>query len=512
MNAQTITDYIKNNSLYQIGEHAAKDVDRTTEWLKKSPNGRVFILEQLGLQLMNPNVETTKKVAPVRIYNPTNLIPQIAGVGLGLHLQRHGIIGDETYSDVVRKFNDVETHYKTNRLVKLYSELVPTSIDLISKKPVFTMSSDGVLKCSTSSKNNQGYGNARISTVWNIGGPHSVLGVGETNIFTATRYPVIDSGIGLNLETDKHPRRSWDLPKDYYEPSYTYIQSVNELQTNGITHGKLVFFTNDSLKRGRWKGPGIAINGYNSSEINGVDTRIKSEEYITLFNKLNDNTNSENFTPPTWVSGQKQDSNNMVRQPSTESADVKFGLRQTGHGTSNNQDKIMSKNQLLDNASDAQPDAVKVMFKRSGEGYLQFRGYISGLSDKWSPSYSDVTYIGRPDTFKIYNSVTRDMSFNLMIVAETKESLAGLYYRLNKLASYTMPKYNAAGIMEGPLMFLTIGNYCVNLPGLITGVDIGLDDNYPWDINEGKPMYINVTIGYDVIGPHIPDADRFQYK
>jgi hypothetical protein len=71
-----------------------------------------------------------------------------------------------------------------------------------------------------------------------------------------------------------------------------------------------------------------------------------------------------------------------------------------------------------------------------------------------------------------------------------------------------MPDFTISGMMKGPLMSLTIGNLMVDLPGYISSLSFDFADEYPWDIEVERPMYVKVDISYTVINKQMPNAAK----
>jgi hypothetical protein len=64
-----------------------------------------------------------------------------------------------------------------------------------------------------------------------------------------------------------------------------------------------------------------------------------------------------------------------------------------------------------------------------------------------------------------------------------------MYKKLNYLASSTAPNYSPQGYMRGNLAQITVGDYIVNQPGIITGLTYDLQEDSPWEIGiEANPQ------------------------
>jgi len=62
-----------------------------------------------------------------------------------------------------------------------------------------------------------------------------------------------------------------------------------------------------------------------------------------------------------------------------------------------------------------------------------------------------------------------------------------LYRKLNYLLSTLYPNYNTAGAMRGNITKLTIGDLFVRTPGILTSLNLTVDDNYSWEIALDEP-------------------------
>ena len=136
----------------------------------------------------------------------------------------------------------------------------------------------------------------------------------------------------------------------------------------------------------------------------------------------------------------------------------------------------------------ANDDAIKFIIsvvnndKPSERTWIHFRAFISGFSDKFAASYNASSYVGRAEQFFNYKGFKRDISFNLRIAAQSKQEQKPLYEKLTYLASLTAPDYSDAGFMRGNLIYLTIGDYLVDVPGIFNGMSLGGFDESPWEI------------------------------
>jgi len=138
-----------------------------------------------------------------------------------------------------------------------------------------------------------------------------------------------------------------------------------------------------------------------------------------------------------------------------------------------------------------QKDLIKFGFRvinnndPSSVELLQFRAYLTNISDNFNPSWDSVKYIGRGEEFYNYTGFSRNVSFNLAFAALSREELIPLYEKITYLASLTAPDYTDNGYMRGNIVKLTIGDYIANQPGVIDSLSYSLEDGV-WDIEDGR--------------------------
>ncbi len=114
--------------------------------------------------------------------------------------------------------------------------------------------------------------------------------------------------------------------------------------------------------------------------------------------------------------------------------------------------------------------------------YIHFRAYLTGLSDSYGADWSDIRYVGRGEKFYSYNGFSRDLGFSLQVPVMSKNEQSAVYSKLNYLASLMAPDYTQGGFMRGNLVKITIGDYIIDLPGIIRGINYDFPDEAGWDI------------------------------
>ena len=121
------------------------------------------------------------------------------------------------------------------------------------------------------------------------------------------------------------------------------------------------------------------------------------------------------------------------------------------------------------------------LFGEEKDDVIVFRATVKGIADSFSPSWSTVSIMGRPDGPAIYSSFERNVSFNFTVAATSREELVPMWRKLNYLTSYTMPIYGA-GRPGGALCRMTIGDMFYNTPGYFTGMTVSVNDEASWDL------------------------------
>jgi len=167
---------------------------------------------------------------------------------------------------------------------------------------------------------------------------------------------------------------------------------------------------------------------------------------------------------------------------------------------------------------DHEKDFIKFKFKDLiNNKWIIFRAALGSISEEFSPEWSSERYIGRPDQVHVYQGVNRSLSFDFMIVPHTRQELPILWEKLNYLVGLTYPTWKNIGDfgkrMESPFMNLTIGDMYVNTPGFLSGLSVTVDDNSPWEIEEGfqLPHAINVSCEFTHIGRHTLASQGIHY-
>jgi hypothetical protein len=206
------------------------------------------------------------------------------------------------------------------------------------------------------------------------------------------------------------------------------------------------------------------------------------------------NPNADRSDPYTRTSidgaGQEQDRGNIDSALGDIKTKGRFGIS-NANGFRGDKITAIDYNAKSISQNDIYPDGVRdfIKFYFSGidlyddgkDNVIVFRSTIKDLADSFSPSWSTVSIIGRPDGPAIYSSFERNISFNFTVAATSREELVPMWRKLNYLATFTMPIYGG-GKPGGALCRMTIGDMFNNTPGYFTGLTIGVNEESSWDL------------------------------
>jgi hypothetical protein len=145
--------------------------------------------------------------------------------------------------------------------------------------------------------------------------------------------------------------------------------------------------------------------------------------------------------------------------------------------------------------------------------HLYFRAFIDQFSDSYKPKWDGYKYVGRAEEFYRYSSFNRDISLGFTIAAFARAEMIPLYQRINKLVGITAPSYSDIGLMRGNIVRLTVGDYLVSVPGIITGLTLTPIFDAGWDINRDNSGSVQ-TMGVDGYTGQLPMAikvDSFNF-
>lgn len=157
--------------------------------------------------------------------------------------------------------------------------------------------------------------------------------------------------------------------------------------------------------------------------------------------------------------------------------------------------------------------------------YIHFRAFINSFEDNFTADWKGTNYMGRGEKFYKYGGFDRKISMGWTVAAQSKQELIPMWQKLNYLASVTAPDYSSTGYMSGNLITLTVGGYLYEQVGIMTGLNLSVPDESPWDIAisdtptatrdasvKEMPMICNVS-GFNFIPIHnfVPKVQSNDY-
>jgi hypothetical protein len=469
------------------------DTVRIGKWLKDLSKGPLWIAKQIGLQLSNPKLETSGIGGlfggPTRIYNlGLNTLAQVPVGAFGIHFDRHGITpiqSENTKYLAVAQANNRSTGAKDNRLVELKNKF------------------------------NSGLPPAGnfFNTINNlqpirkyVGGPHSVYGIGQTIIKRVD--------IGRTPESnDKNNNHKPTLESQF---AFKYSKGL------GIGNNSISKYFNSIPDENTIK-QGIDLNSVDDEVIPNYST-VKTykllKQEIDKLKTSSDNvglfyvSETDGQTASTIIqSGGRAIPNSKNKPIYKVSGDIIDPLtintswneiyREKRIGQERGQD------QINDNTSKDNKDFITFSIQPTGRDPLFFRAYITQFSDTTDAKWNSTNYIGRGDEFYIYTGFIRKIQIGFKAAVLSVQELKPMYEKLNYLTSNLMPIYSTRGIMQGPTVKITVGNWIKNQFGILNSLSYTIPENSPWEIALGAntteyqlPHVVEINLGFTPIGAY----------
>ncbi len=462
--------------------NAAEDVARLTKYMFdfKSPSGLLFIAKQNLLSLVAPRTETSG-ILNEGVYTPLSTLLQ-AGVGfIGIHVRKQGIdptgllpnvfgLSPRTYSEEIEKQikKDLKSgDFEVSFNIKNKQKDLKTKnrlLELFQKKQIILYSE--------SLKEN----NLRVYAA----GPGAPLGIGVTRIQFAT------DNKGLPSRTIQPTDYSW---------------SIND------------FFTESRL-------PSTGLNSKIREDFrNKLPFRIRSiigatKDYSTT-NNIEKNFNLGNPGQSGNVSNYTRGKILVEGVPSVPTDKVTaYPIYQS------KDDELPTDSSLL---NDLIPFNIAILNNGGGnvKKFIHFRAFIDSFSDSYSADWGKIEYMGRAEKFYKYKGFDRDISLAFTVAAQSKDELSVMYDKLNFLASSLAPEYlpgqdGLTEYMAGNIAYLTVGDYIVNQPGVITSLTFDVPEESPWEIsikNDGTAYTLDEKANQDFPRrlPHMIKVTGFKF-
>jgi hypothetical protein len=521
------------------------DSIRISRFLTDLPRGYVFTSKQVQLQKSNPKIETGGFASRLntQTYNlNANLLAQVFEQGTGIHIPRPGANTNELGPDNPQaKYEWIVSHKNTdqNRLVALYGTKIK---------------SDGSLLSLDSSVTNLGISIDDTLLFDYEMGPDSLYGDGKTTIFKATDFK------GVPINTSNAPKGQIRLGETFNISnllgfSTTISQgttfNIPDIFAGGtipITIGKYEIedtqyqqgygITSKDFIRPEKTPEGVSlINSFNNTMGYSALLAATKNEDIATFGKTKD-FRSKTTDPTAIALAESVDYNSGGPNGNGFKMESRIGIGNPGARPSNTrsnfyieyeegQDKInMSPiyirgiNVPVEDDDPAVRDLIKFCIEDIDNNSpnithrMHFRAYITNFSDNIGAEWDSKKYMGRGENFYTYQGFTRDVNFTFIVAAQSVQEMEKIYQKVNYLASTLHPDYQlGTGFMRGSLHKLTIGEYFYRTTGVITSMNITVEDNYPWEIKMSQPeLHNDFESGSNSLGNPLEKDDRGQME
>ena len=141
--------------------------------------------------------------------------------------------------------------------------------------------------------------------------------------------------------------------------------------------------------------------------------------------------------------------------------------------------------------------------------YLPFSAYLSGYSETYNSTWSDIKYNGRSDFFFVFDSYKKTVSFKLQIPIFKPHDLKTKHAALETLQRGLAGKYldNRLG---GVITRIRLGHYLRNAACIINSLTVNIPEqaSWDWDIDGNEDssyaMLLEASFSITVIADDIP--------
>ena len=149
--------------------------------------------------------------------------------------------------------------------------------------------------------------------------------------------------------------------------------------------------------------------------------------------------------------------------------------------------------------------------------FIYFRGYVTGITENVSPSFTSTNYIGRSEPVYMYERAERDISFNLKVYPANYTEQKVMYEKMERLTSLAYPEYldDGDGLtrMKPPfteLYMAHIGKRDKGQFGFIKSITYTVNEQGDWDALRVLPRHFDIAISYQILNKRPPKfTDRF---
>jgi len=155
---------------------------------------------------------------------------------------------------------------------------------------------------------------------------------------------------------------------------------------------------------------------------------------------------------------------------------------------------------------------VKIKDLRNN-GFTYFRGFVTGITENVSPSFTPTNYIGRSEPVYMYERADRDISFNLKIHPANFIEQKLMYSKLEKLTSLAYPEYDLDDNLDSQtrmkppfteLYMAHIGTRKKGQFGFIKSISYTVPGESDWDTLRVLPRLFDINISYQILSKKPP--------
>ena len=473
-----------------LASRTASDLSRVTQFLYTTIKGPLFLLKQTGLQRSNPNINqidvntVDKRInpdLPTQLYNPLglNTLAQVALGALGARFTKHGLIpqtkSERSYETYILS-EETEGRNRLNNLVRKFSDK--------------TKDQGVILKYGGGAQSFFGIGNTTINRVSeksrlnynNVVDENSgFISIPISNLYKITSTPSRDVPVDPTkiAEAEGELLNRPQLGPDDAPNTYS-LQSNRDFRSyKNAVNRKLGGNSGNEL-------PESNYDLYNMERRIGI-ARVRTPQERVNYSSEADTADRINAislyysnNPATAGSGQDQllDVNDQVVDKDKIRDLIKFRIK------------------IYDNDRNLNP-------KGSSYGvYIVFRSYINNIKRTVIPKLDAYKYVGRGESFYAYDGFTESVTISFTIAASSRAEMKPLYQKLNYLISSLTPDYSIYGLMRGNIAELTVGDFLLYQPGIITNFDMIIDEDSNWEIALQEPE--NERFGTDTDMHELP--------
>jgi len=451
-----------------LTNRALVDVERNFKHIISDPiKGLLWGLKQIGLQLSNPKVETEMLFLGrrTRVFNlGVGLLANMLTGPFGIKLYRHGILngigeGDATYEKAVKAHGGINPYDSTraeytppsvgvgkgggNRLSMLKDELLAFGGEDIAKTTL-TM---GGLPYS--------YKGETIDLLSGLAGPKSLYGIGRTRIrrWEKTDQHLTGNDISENIPDTVGGGRSSLLAQYAAASHWTLYNEAEKMDAGSTSH-------NDFRRQ-------VYDNSETTNEMKFLgDTETApyadfNREVKFGYTPYGADRNRDMFNSPTGPGS-----------PGLDPWNAEMGDYDEDYGSGE-----------VDERENGMRDMIKCIVEDIyTKKKVRFRSYVTDMTDTISPQWSTTNYVGRPDGVHSYQNTGRTVTFTLMMAAQSRLGMIGMYRKLNYLYGLCYPHLGdgepeqaVKEAMLAPFIKLTIGDWLYKCPGFFSELTTTID-------------------------------------